>query len=127
MSQKLDLLPGVANLEGGYVEHDLSFLMFNNVFWSDDTLNTDERMLSQPSEENGGKWSYILNTHGRPLNQETLARSKNKCKLILLNNLKYFFPTMRMALQVYKDALLNLRLFGLYYKKKSQRYRVSRP
>ena len=121
MEQKLDILPGIANLEGIFVDNDISFLLFNSIFSGDDSLNTEEVTMNPASEDNGGKWSYGLSNPKQPLTKDFLGKTKDVCKATLLHNLKYFFPDLHLSMQLYRDACLNLRFFGLYYKKKKSK------
>ena len=53
MALELDFIPALANLEGTFVENDISFLAFNFMVLGNDGLNTEEHTFAQ---DDGGRW-----------------------------------------------------------------------
>lgn len=109
MALEIDFIPALAGVQR-IINHDINFLAFNSMLLGvDDSLNTDEQTFSQDDD---GTWSVDK------ISRDALTPlSLDKIQLRYVIALPYFFPSMQTAMRTYRDAILNLRIFGKYYKK----------
>ena len=108
MSLEIDFIPGLSEVPR-IISHDLNFIALNYMLVGDNRLNHEEQTLTQQDD---GSWEIdkISSDVMNPM-------SIDQIKLRYVLALTYFFPSMQTTMSVYRDAVLNLRIFGKFYKK----------
>ena len=108
MAFEIDFIPALPELSA-IISHDIAFIAFNYMLVGNNSLNHEEQTLTQKDD---GTWE-IDAISSNVMNPVPSDQIKSRYVLAL----PYFFPSMQTTMSVYRDAVLNLRIFGKFYKK----------
>ena len=108
MAFEIDFIPALPEVST-IISHDIAFIAFNYMLVGNNSLNHEDQTLTQKDD---GTWE-IDALSSNVMNPVPSDQIKSRYVLAL----PYFSPSMQTAMNVYRDAILNLRIFGKYYKK----------